>query len=507
MMRARLAVLSLGVLGSAMASIVACGGSPPDLPLGGEQVDKLGQASTVAIEMQDATGAKLGSCSGVLVSRELVLTAGHCVVTAKKFKITASAVDKSSTSSIAVTPWKNFQSSWSHPNQADIALLRLDKAIELDSYPKIATGMAKGDQDATRIGRSAANGEAGPIGVTLSPGKTKGMKLTYTAGKADTGFLDTGGPVLDDAGRILGVVSGRGTKSGLLYVTRVDLFAKWIGQSQSCASDLEIKTWGGNPWGGNGSSSGGGGGGWGGGGGAPGWWGGGSFGGYGGTGGEIDAGTLAPLADGGSIDGTGTSSSSSGGVNGGTTSGGPGGDNGNLTNAPGSCPPVPNCIGNECATSGSSDSGGTTSSSSGGPGGGSGDVFGGPNGLDNPDGDFDGDGIPNGKDTLPTIPGKPGDMDGDGIPDSTDALPTIPGKPGDRDGDGIPDSTDKQPDVPNGGGTPDKCPGDEICPPAEPDTTSCVGPNCGGCTGQAGCVDDMIDYGDCACTKTPTTLR
>ena len=482
MMRARLAVLSLGFVTSATAAIVACGGTPPELAASPEEAKQTAQASTVSIEMQDAKGARVGSCSGTLVSPNLVLTAGHCVVVAKKFKIANGAGD-SATATVAVTPWKNFQSSFSHPYQADIALIRLDKEIRLDSYPKIASSTAKSGADGVKIARTTTNGEAQSADVTLDLGKAKGFRLTYTAGKSEPGsFLDTGGAVLDDNGKVVGVVSGRGRKSGLLYVTRVDLFAKWITSAQTCSADMATKTWGGNPWGG--SSSGGSSSGWG--GGSSGWGGSMGNGTYGGNGGEIDAGSLPDMP--GSESGTGTSGGEA------TSSSSSGGANGDLSGGAGSCPGIPECVGSDCGTSGTTS--GTPGDTS---------------GTTNPNGDDDGDGTPNGQDPLPKIPGKPGDMDGDGISDGQDPLPKIPGKPGDRDGDGIPDGSDSQPDVPNGNGggtgTPSEtCPGEEICPTA-PDSANCSGPNCGGCSGQAGCVDDLIDYGDCACSGASTALR
>jgi hypothetical protein len=93
--------------------------------------------------------------------------------------------------------------------------------------------------------------------------------------------------------------------------------------------------------------------------------------------------------------------------------------------------------------------------------------------------DSDGDGVPDGTDACPNVPGPgtpngcpapPTDTDGDGTPDSTDACPTTSGPPTnngcpvtDTDGDGIPDSTDACPNDPG----PESNNG---CPVAEPDT-------------------------------------
>ena len=83
--------------------------------------------------------------------------------------------------------------------------------------------------------------------------------------------------------------------------------------------------------------------------------------------------------------------------------------------------------------------------------------------------DRDGDGVSDGADNCPDIPGpasndgcpatpKPSDRDGDGVPDATDSCPTVAGpasnkgcpttpKPSDLDGDGVVDGEDSCPDI------------------------------------------------------------
>jgi OOP family OmpA-OmpF porin len=105
--------------------------------------------------------------------------------------------------------------------------------------------------------------------------------------------------------------------------------------------------------------------------------------------------------------------------------------------------------------------------------------------------DRDGDGIPDGEDACPDVPGvrtndpktngcplppTPTDRDGDGILDKDDACPDVPGVktddpktngcPSDRDKDGIIDKDDACPDVP---GVKTDDPKTNGCPPADPD--------------------------------------
>lgn len=390
--------------------VAACSSATRDDAVVGQ---KATQASSVTIRLEDPSGRDIGSCAGTLVAPRLVLTAGHCVVTASTWTVEGASGARVAASR-AVTPWKNFGSDLSHPQHADVALLVLDDPIAIAKYPGIATSKLADGAKAVRLHRASSSAGA-PVAsdTTISSGKPKGFRLAYTAEVPKGEWLDTGGALLDPkTGKIHGVVSSLGKKTGLLYITRIDGFGGWISDA---IADCGGSTGGSlAPRGYPSSSSGGS---------SSGDWGGGDWGGYGGEGKKIDAGPppssssskdggASSASDGGSNTGGGGGTPSTGGIpneNGETGSGAGGGE---------TCPPKPSCEG-EC-------------------------------------------------------PGAPGSSS------------TTPGSPGSKGG------ADEELE----------CQGPPTCP--EADSPSCNGSKCGGCAATAGCVDDTMDYGECACGASGT---
>lgn len=424
---------------------------------------KTTQASSVSIHLEDASGNDIGSCAGTLVAEKLVLTAGHCVVSASTWRVEGAG--KVVTATRAVTPWKKFDSTLSHPKHADIALLVLDDAIKIARYPQIATEGLKDGAKATRMHRSASGSkEFVSSDAVIRDGAAKGFNLAYTAELPKGEWLDTGGGLFDARGKVYGVVSAQGKKSSLLYITRVEGFNQWVTDSvDECgdsASGLSVRTsndgWGGSSSGGWGGSSSGG-------------WGGGGWGGYGGDGKKIEAGAPPSSVDAGvGSDGGGGGGSGSGtGTSGGTgTGGGTGAGDGSKsgTNAPG---PNENGEVGAGANSGATCPAKPPSSSSipggGGAGGGAGSEGSGTN-------------------NSSTNGTNPGGNTGTGTGSGTGGGSGSTGAPGAA-------GLDEEP-----------CEGAEdnptICPP---DTALCSGPSCGGCAGVTSCIDGTMDYGNCAC--------
>lgn len=461
-------------------AVAACGSQACSSSTADDVVvaQKTTQASSVSIQLEDSSGNDIGSCAGTLLAEKLVLTAGHCVVGASTWRVEGAG--KVVTAQRAVTPWKKFDSSLSHPKHADVALLVLDDAIKLARYPSIADAPLKDGTRATRLHRSASGSkEFIPSDTVVQDGAKKGFGLAYTVEMPKGEWLDTGGALVDGKGKIYGVVSAQGKKSRLLYITRVDGFVEWLsGSVDECGSDssgLSTRTWGGG-WGGSSS----GGGGWGGGGG-------GDWGGYGGDGKKIEAGAPPSSVDGGAGAGgdggansgsTNGGSSTGGGASGGTAGTGPGGSNSGSTS---SSVPGPNANGEVGAGAG----GGATcpakppSSSSIPGGGGAGS---------------EGSTGTNGSSSTGAQPGgSTGTGTGGGTGGGTGTGPGTGTGGGGGGGatTGTPGSAGLDEEVCEGA---DDNP--EICPP---DTALCAGPGCGGCKGVSGCIDGTMDYGNCAC--------
>lgn len=334
-MRARLLFLLIAT-GCAVSAATAC--SSPE-PTAEAEAKKTTQASSVTVEMFDRSGNGLGSCSGTLVAKDLVLTAGHCAAGVAKWKIDARGADATAEAARAVTPWKKFGSSLSHPDHSDLALIVLSTPIVLDRYPSIATSKLADGAKTLRFSRASASAtEAKSSSLTVTSARSKGFRLEYLAEVDAGGYLDTGGAVVDaKTGKIHGVVSGLGKTSGMLHVTRTDNFGKWLVRSASCGGATTVRGYPGSS--GSSGSSGYGGGGDG--------WDDGEWGGYGGDGKKLDAsapsggdgggstgpgGPGGPLADGGTSSGD-DDTSDDGGSGGATST---------------SCPPTPTCEGGDC---------------------------------------------------------------------------------------------------------------------------------------------------------------
>jgi hypothetical protein len=223
-----LGAVCAGILASSLGALAACGGTPESKEAA---TSRAVSAANVSITLFDASGARVGEGSGVMIAPRLVLTSGHLISGKGKWVVTSADGKQKVTGTRGMTyDWMKYDSNKAHPRLHDVGVIHLDESIKLDSYPTLANGATDDGAKAKRVrGTGSSFFEAD---VALAQYRTAPNSWLVDSKPGET--LDTGGAVYDGRG-ILGIVSGRGMTTGKLYVARVSDLVKWLSPKIACA--------------------------------------------------------------------------------------------------------------------------------------------------------------------------------------------------------------------------------------------------------------------------------
>ena len=202
--------------------------------IGGVEARRHEHAALVDIDR----GTIGGACSGSVIAPRVVLTAGHCIVGALGFTVSApyaGAGIRQRVRGRGVVYDYRETANRVNPNQHDVGLILLEAPIRLTTYPRLQRSPLVADTPITKIGR-IQNGrlsntslfESRPMRVV--DGRGYGYPFSYVSSEVIQSG-DSGGPDViaqSDPPIIVAVNSGAG--GGTEILARVDLMTAWIDQ-------------------------------------------------------------------------------------------------------------------------------------------------------------------------------------------------------------------------------------------------------------------------------------
>ena len=223
--------LALAVAGCSAAPVApeldGAVGSSPDAIVGGSRATAYPESILVDMDT--------GYCSGSLIAPRVVLTAGHCVAGVRSWTVRAPFASNQQARVVEgkTLDWTYDASGYVNPNQHDVGLLYLDRAITLPSYPKLQRSKLANGTQVVNIGR-IDNGSLSTSALYVSKpiavrdAASSGFPYDYISSEIiESG--DSGGPVeLAAAGEHTIVAVNSGAGGGTQVLARVDLVLGWI---------------------------------------------------------------------------------------------------------------------------------------------------------------------------------------------------------------------------------------------------------------------------------------
>jgi V8-like Glu-specific endopeptidase len=193
--------------------------------IGGVAATAYPEAAYLNIDMTASGGY---ACSAALIAPRVVLTAGHCVDTHKKWEVYVGSAYRVSTSA-AVYDWNEKGAQTVNPAHHDIGLVFLSEPVTLASYPTLAGAKVVDGTAALNVGR-VLNGVVQSAAYQAATTLNAADKVGYPYDYYSTTVIqpgDSGGPVfLKGSHTIAAVNSGAGGTTQVL--ARTDLLLDWI---------------------------------------------------------------------------------------------------------------------------------------------------------------------------------------------------------------------------------------------------------------------------------------
>lgn len=180
-------------------------------------------------------GRVVSHCSGALIAPRVVLTAGHCIDRYAAWIVTLPFAGGQRANGIAKENYDYIGNTgeFVNPNQHDVGLIVLDRALTVSAFPEVASRAAADGALAFAVGRkrdgalsTTALYESDPFAIRSAA--PNGSPYAYRSDRViEPG--DSGGPVYaSGTKRIVAVNSGTGSTYQVL--ARTDLLATWIAE-------------------------------------------------------------------------------------------------------------------------------------------------------------------------------------------------------------------------------------------------------------------------------------
>jgi len=213
-------------------ALAACSGEPAiDGPTGSTRSGiENGSPATAFPEAVVVTASGFLPCSGVVLAPRVVLTAGHCRSTTKKYMVSAPNANHQTAS--GSNDWSTFDGE--AKTSSDTLLIFLDGDITLDVYPTIPEGEVAAGTEVVDVGRTLNN--VITTSVYVSPtvtiqgtGDSLGFHYNYQALPDISQDGDSGGPielVQGAAHTVVAIVDTDTVEQNITEATPIDLFAR-----------------------------------------------------------------------------------------------------------------------------------------------------------------------------------------------------------------------------------------------------------------------------------------